>query len=100
MAGFGGLIRDTKVFSKVFMAFYGAAAHLSVLFVEIMVVLNGLELCWANGFRNISCFSDSLQAVTLIKEGVSPHHRFTNEIQKTRQVINRDGNVEIKHTLG
>ncbi|KAK2392667.1 hypothetical protein QL285_066003 [Trifolium repens] len=96
-AGFGGLIRDTAgTFIK---GFYGSAAHASVLFAEIIAVLQGLQLCWENGFKHIVCFSDSLQAVTLIKTGVSPHHRFANEIHSIRLLLSRDWNVEINHTL-
>jgi hypothetical protein len=38
----------------------------SILFVELMVVLHGLQLCWENEFRRILCYSDSLQTVNLI----------------------------------
>jgi hypothetical protein len=62
-------------------------------------VLQGLQLCWENGFKHIVCFSDSLQVVTLIKIGVSPHHRFANEIHSIQLLLSRDWNVEINHTL-
>jgi hypothetical protein len=79
--------------------FYGATAQSSVLFAEIIVVLQGLQLRWENGFKHRVCFSDSLQAVTLVKTDVSPHHRFANEIHIIRLLLSRYWNVEINHTL-
>ncbi|PNX93234.1 ribonuclease H [Trifolium pratense] len=96
-AGYGGLIRDNN---GVFISgFYGAATVQSILFAELMVVLHGLQICWESGFRRISCFSDSLQTVNLIWEGVSAHHRFANEVFSIRQLIARDWEVVIDHTF-
>jgi ribonuclease HI len=64
-----------------------------------MAVLNELQLCWENGFRRIVCCSDSLQTVNLIRDGVSVHHRFANEVLSIRQLIDRDWNVVVEHTL-
>ncbi|PNX57966.1 ribonuclease H [Trifolium pratense] len=96
-AGFGGLIRNNA--GAFLGGFYGVASMPSILYAEIMAVLHGLELCWNNGYTNLVCFSDSLQAVSLIKNGVSPYHTYANEIHKIRQLIGRDWNVSIDHTL-
>jgi hypothetical protein len=40
-----------------------------------------------------------LQAVSLIKHGASPHHRFANEIHRIRQLLNKDWSVVVNHTL-
>jgi ribonuclease HI len=96
-AGFGGLIRDhTGAFLG---GFYGKADQPNILYAEIMAILHGLELCWNKGFRNVTCLSDSLQAVTLIKQGVLPYHSFANELQIITHLRNRTWNVTIKHTL-
>ncbi|PNX68236.1 ribonuclease H [Trifolium pratense] len=58
----------------------GAAAVRSILFAELMAVLHGLQICWESGFRRVTCFSDSLQTVNLIRDGVSAYHRFANEV--------------------
>ncbi|MCH90325.1 ribonuclease H protein [Trifolium medium] len=42
---------------------------------------------------------DSLQAVSLIKDGVSHFHTFANEIHIIRQLLHRDWNVVINHVL-
>jgi ribonuclease HI len=96
-AGFGGLLRNN--FGVFLKGFYGTASQPSVLYTEIMAILHGLELCWENGFRNVTCYSDSLQAVTLIKTGVSHHHHFANEIQRVRQLLSKDWNIVINHTF-
>ncbi|KAK2451645.1 hypothetical protein QL285_010681 [Trifolium repens] len=96
-AGFGGLIRNSSgAFLK---GFYGTTSLSSVLYAEIMAILQGLQLCWSNGFRSIFCYSDSLQAVSLIKNGVSHFHTFANEIHHIHQLLRRDWNVTIDHTL-
>jgi hypothetical protein len=64
--------------------FYGAATTPSILFAELMDMLHGLQICWENGYRRISCFSNSLQAVNLIRDDVSAHHRFANEVFSIR----------------
>ncbi|XP_045822427.1 uncharacterized protein LOC123915340 [Trifolium pratense] len=96
-AGYGGLIRDHN---GVFISgFYGAANVRSILFVELMAVLHGLHICWESGFRRVTCYSDSLQLVNLIRDGVSAHHRFANEVFSIRQLLARDWEVAINHTL-
>jgi ribonuclease HI len=79
--------------------FYGTAAQPNVLYAEIMAILHGLEVCWNKGFRNVVCFSDSLQAVTLVKEGVSLFHSFANELQKICQLRSRVWTVLFEHTF-
>ncbi|GAU48983.1 hypothetical protein TSUD_245740 [Trifolium subterraneum] len=96
-AGFGGLIRNS--FSAFLKGFYGTASQSSVLYAEIMAILHGLHLCWNNGYRSIVCYSDSLQAVSLIKDGVSHFHTFANEIHPIRQLLRRDWTIVIEHIL-
>jgi ribonuclease HI len=55
-----------------------------------MAVMHGLIICWESGYKRINCLSDSLQVVNLIRSGVSPHHRFANEIFSIRQLRPRD----------
>ncbi|MCI32664.1 ribonuclease H, partial [Trifolium medium] len=56
----------------------------------LMAVLHGLNLCWDSGYRKIVCCSDPLLSVNLIKEGVTIHHRFANEVHCIRQLLARD----------
>jgi ribonuclease HI len=96
-AGFGGLIRNNA--GEFLGGFYGTAGRPNILYAEIMAILHGLELCWSKGYRNVACLSDSLQAITLIKEGVLPFHSFANEIHQISQLRSRAWNVVIDHTL-
>jgi ribonuclease HI len=96
-AGFGGLIRNNA--GEFLGGFYGSATQPNILHAEIMAILHGLELCWSKGYRNVACLSDSLQAVTLIKEGVFPFHSFANEIHQINQLRCRAWTVVIDHTL-
>ncbi|XP_045831415.1 uncharacterized protein LOC123922770 [Trifolium pratense] len=96
-AGYGGLLCNNN--GDFILGFYGVATVQSILFAELMAVLHGLQICWENGFRRIICFSDSLQAVNLIREGVSAHHRFANEIFSIRQLVDKDWDVVLEHTL-
>jgi hypothetical protein len=81
------------------LGFYGAAIVQSILYAELTTVLHGLQLCWENGFRRISCYSDSLQTVSLIRLGVSTHHRFANEVFSICQLLARDWDGVINHML-
>jgi ribonuclease HI len=96
-AGYGGLLRNNN--GEFILGFYGAAATPSILFAELMAVLKGLQLCWENGYRRIVCCSDSLHTVNLIRDGVSVHHRFANEVFSILQLIDKDWNVVVEHTL-
>jgi hypothetical protein len=64
-----------------------------------VVVLHGLTICWENEYRRINCLSDSLQAVNLIRSGVSPHRRFANEVFIICQILTRDWEVVLSHIL-
>ncbi|PNX92818.1 ribonuclease H [Trifolium pratense] len=73
-AGFGGLIRNN--FGAFLKHFYGERLP-----------------------KYIACYSDSLQTVALIRDGVSPFHKFANEIQSIRHMLSREWNVVIEHTF-
>ncbi|KAK2415253.1 hypothetical protein QL285_037750 [Trifolium repens] len=45
------------------------------------------------------CYSDSLQTVSLIRDDVFVHHRFENEVVSIRQLLARDWDVVVNHTL-
>jgi ribonuclease HI len=96
-AGYGGLLRNNN--GEFLWGFYGVAAIQSVLFAEIMAIFHGLQFCWDSGYRKVICFSDSLQSVHLIRDGVSAHHRFANEIHNFRNLLGKDWDVMINHTL-
>ncbi|GAU39987.1 hypothetical protein TSUD_211080 [Trifolium subterraneum] len=96
-ASYGGLIRDSN--RVILSGFYGTTSVQSILFAELMAVLHGLQICWESGFRRITCFSDSLQTVNLIRDGVSTHHRSSNEVFIIHQLLANDWEVVIDHTF-
>jgi ribonuclease HI len=96
-AGYGGLLRDNN--GAFVLGFYGAATTPTILFAKLMAMLHGLQICWESGYRRISCFSDSLQAFNLIRDGVSAHHRFANEVFSICQLLDRNWEIVVEHTL-
>ncbi|PNX93484.1 ribonuclease H [Trifolium pratense] len=66
---------------------------------SIFIVLILAKLCWECGFRKVLCCSDSLLSVNLIKEGVTTHHRFANEIHRIKKLLAKDWEVSLSHTL-
>ncbi|MCI06947.1 ribonuclease H protein, partial [Trifolium medium] len=65
---------------------YGGATWLTNLLGE-WVQKNHLLLRFASG------------AVNLIREGVSVHHRFANKIFSIQQLVDKDWDVVVEHTL-
>ncbi|GAU32945.1 hypothetical protein TSUD_153620 [Trifolium subterraneum] len=96
-AGYGGLLRNRD--GEFIWGFYGAAAIQNILYAEIMAIWYGLKLCWERGFRKVLCCSDSLLSVNVIKEGVTTHHGFANEILCIRKLLSNDWEVILTHTL-
>jgi ribonuclease HI len=96
-AGYGGLLRNNN--GAFLLGFYGAATAPSILLAELMAMLHGLQICWEIGYRQIACFSESLQAVNLIRDGVSAHHRFANEVFSIHQLLDRKWEIVVEHTL-
>lgn len=87
-SGFGGLLRDhTGTF---LFGFYGSADQSSILRAEVLGVMHGLRLCWEHGYRDVICYSDSLNAVKFINEGVSHCHPLANEISIIKKHMQQD----------
>uniref|UniRef100_A0A151UFU4 RNase H type-1 domain-containing protein n=1 Tax=Cajanus cajan TaxID=3821 RepID=A0A151UFU4_CAJCA len=59
----GGLCRDHN--GHFLMRFYSNAGSVTILHAEILVLLQGLELCWNVGYRNVICYSDSEELNTI-----------------------------------
>lgn len=96
-ASFGGLLRDHS--GAFIFGFFGAAGHTTILQAELLGLLHGLQCCWERGFRRVVCYSDSLQVIQLVQEGVQPRHHFSNEVHAIRGLIAREWECQIFHTL-
>lgn len=97
LAGFGGLVTDsTGAFLK---GFYGSVGYSNILHAGIQALYHGLSLCWDWGFRKIVCFLDSTYAIDLIQNGNPKLHKFGNVIALIRNLIAREWEIHIQHTL-
>ncbi|KAK7276145.1 hypothetical protein RIF29_17278 [Crotalaria pallida] len=65
--GFGGLS-----FGGWISGFSSCFRSQSVLFAELLDLKNGLELVWNQGFRDVSCETDSLEAYRLVALAALP----------------------------
>ncbi|KAJ1391912.1 Ribonuclease H domain [Sesbania bispinosa] len=96
-AGFGGLVRNMN--GEWMWGFAGFMGEEDVLMAELTAILRGLHLCWDNNIINVKCMSDSLMAVSLIKEDVSHFHKYACLVKEIRSVINLEWTVSVSHTL-
>ena len=64
-SGFGGCLRDSL--GSWILGFMGHGGDESVLGMELVVIMHGLRLTWEHGFQQALCLSDSLVAITLIR---------------------------------
>lgn len=58
-----------------------------------------LELCLAHGWRVVECFSDSLEAVSLVSSGPSERHTLAPLIWDIKGLLERRWYVVLRHTL-
>lgn len=66
--GLWGLCRDhTCIF---LCGFHGKLGREDILYVEIMALLRGLEICWEKGHKRITCYRNSLHLVQLVNHEV------------------------------
>lgn len=96
LAGFGGIVRDSN--GKFVRGFYGSVGWSDILHAEVMAIFHGLRMCWEVGIRKLVCCSDSMLAVSLIQQGVSPLHRHANELAIIHDLLRRDWEITINHT--
>lgn len=64
---------------------------------EVLALLWGLTLCWEEGYPTVVCYSDSLETVRLVLDGVSVHHREANEIKMIQRLIAMPWQVQLHH---
>lgn len=70
-----------------------------MLKAELLGIFHGMRITWDRGYRNLTCFTDSLNAKILIQEQDINFHRYAAIIQDIRELMNLPWWVELKHTL-
>ncbi|KAL6494930.1 hypothetical protein OROGR_030849 [Orobanche gracilis] len=96
-AGFGGLLRDSN--GAWISGFLGAIGITNNLHAELMGLLHGLQLTWENGYRKFICYSDSMDALSLINRFLPVHHHYSPVVLSIQDLLQRDWEVVLKHTL-
>ncbi|XP_057432515.1 uncharacterized protein LOC130725286 [Lotus japonicus] len=81
------------------MGFLGSGGCGSVLEMELMAIFHGLRVTWDKGFRRVLCSSDSLLAVSLIRNPPSSFHVHAVIIACIRAMLSRPWMVRLEHTL-
>ncbi|XP_057444549.1 uncharacterized protein LOC130736776 [Lotus japonicus] len=67
--------------------------------MELMAIFQGLKLAWEEGFRRVLCLSDSLLPVSLIQEPPTRFHECTVLIASVNDLLRRQWEVRLEHTL-
>lgn len=96
-AGFGGLVRNSE--GGWLVGFSGHIGHSDVLKAELNGILNGLKIAWERGYRNLLCYTDSMNAKTLIQDQSIDFHRYATIVQEIRDLLNLPWSVDLLHTL-
>lgn len=95
--GFGGVIQSSE--GEWIAGFASFIGHSNNLHVELLAILNGLLIGWNKDFRNIICYSNSLNVVNLVKESMSPFHKYATIILDIHELLGRNWSVKFSHTL-
>ncbi|XP_050238477.2 uncharacterized protein LOC126687968 [Mercurialis annua] len=94
-AASGGIARDSTG-SWVF-GYSRLIGHCSVLQSELWGALDGLDIAWNKGFRNVILEMDSKLAVDAIAKNRSPTNANSNLLNAIRCILNQDWQVHICH---
>ncbi|KAF7842625.1 hypothetical protein G2W53_004923 [Senna tora] len=94
-AACGGVIRDC---SGTFLLGYSRnLGSCSILWAELRGILEGLNLLWASGFRNVDVESDSKASINMIDQGVPSTHPCAALVYRIREVRDRGWDVRFRH---
>jgi hypothetical protein len=64
-----------------------------------MALFHGILLCREAWFRDIICYSDSLQTIRLVQTEDVRYHHYGNEIEIIRQFLAKDWTVRLYHAF-
>lgn len=69
------------------------------LLAELHAVRQSLIWCWDQGWRNVCCESDSLEAVSLVNTAALQHHLYAGIIFDIRSLLGWDWTASVLHVL-
>ncbi|XP_072081463.1 uncharacterized protein [Arachis hypogaea] len=97
-AGFGCLLRDDC--GTWVVGISGFLENSSILHAELAAVERGLLLAWDWGIRKLICHSDSMTVVSLVSNGGNhDRHQFAGLLANIQELLQRDWQVQVEHTL-
>ncbi|XP_057729031.1 uncharacterized protein LOC130944631 isoform X3 [Arachis stenosperma] len=97
-AGFGCLLRDDC--GTWVVGISGFLENSSTLHAELAAVERGLLLAWDWGIRKLICHSDSMTVVSLVSNGGNhDRHQFAGLLANIQELLQRDWQVQVEHTL-
>ncbi|CAN1843405.1 Putative ribonuclease H protein At1g65750 [Linum perenne] len=91
----GGLIRDDQ--GRFITAFASKLGTCSIVRAEIWGVIEGMELAWSYGIKQLRVQSDSATAVTLLSNSEQCSHQHSNLIRRFQELKLRQWDVTIEH---
>jgi ribonuclease HI len=97
ISGYGGLLRTAN--GAWVHGFFGNLRVTHILHAELMTIYKGLLLAWERDIKELWCYSDSRNAITLIIESVDEWHHYAAIINNIKDNMNRDWQVSLLHTL-
>jgi ribonuclease HI len=94
---FGGLIRNS--FGAWVQGFVGNIGFSNILHAELLAVYYGLTMAWELDIKELWCYSDSKTVIKLLSDSVNPWHHYAAIIHNIKDLLAKDWNVKVVHTL-
>lgn len=85
--------------SLVLVSFMGNIGDTDNLYAELLAHYNGLLLAWNKGYKNVVCYSDSLDVLKLVEENRNVWHHYAHIIENIQEVLKLEWNVMFSLSL-
>lgn len=96
-SGFGGLLRRAN--GECLGGFAGSIGISNNLHAELLALYHGLSFAWTKGFRSLICYTDSQNALQLVLDDLNIWNRYASVIQSIKDMLRRNWDVRLAHTL-
>lgn len=78
---------------------YGFLGEVENLKAKLVGILEGLNLAWEVGARNLLCYSNSLSALAIVGQAVEPMRRYAAIIRNIQALLAQSWTVRLCPTL-